>query len=248
MTTTLPTRSEGRTPADLRALRFQRGFAPHAEGSVLVEAGRTRVLCTVCAVPGVPSWMQSRGEGWLTAEYSMLPGSVLGRRKREGAQRDGRSTEIQRLIGRSLRAAVDPTGFPNLTLAVDCDVIQADGGTRCASITGAMVALHDALRALSGRNALTHWPLRNWIAAVSVGIVHGVPVLDLDYAEDSRAAVDMNVVGAADGRLIEVQGTAEGEAFTREQHDAMLSLAQDGLTRLHRLQRLAVEAPAAARS
>ncbi len=248
MTTPTLARSFGRAVTDLRPMKFVRGFAPNAEGSVLVEAGNTRVLCTVCAVAGVPSWMQSRGEGWLTAEYSMLPGSVSGRRKREGAQRDGRSSEIQRLIGRSLRAAVDPTGFPNLTLAVDCDVVQADGGTRCAAITGAMVALHDALRALAARNALTQWPLRNWIAAVSVGLVQGTPFLDLDYAEDSRAGVDMNVVAGADGRIVEVQGTAEREAFTREQHDALLSLALDGVARLHRLQRLAVESPATARA
>lgn len=232
----------------MRPLRFTRGFAPHAEGSVLVETGNTRVLCTVCAVSGVPNWMQSRGEGWLTAEYSMLPGSVVGRRKREGAQRDGRSTEIQRLIGRSLRAAVDPTGFPNFTLAIDCDVIQADGGTRCASITGAMVALHDALRVLGDRGQLTHWPLRNWIAAVAVGLVDGHPVLDLDYREDSRAAVDLNVVATGDGRIVEVQGTAEGEAFTRTQHEAMLNLAFEGLTQLHRLQKAAVESAAPVRA
>jgi ribonuclease PH len=241
-------RSHNRGPGDLRPLRFIRGFAPHAEGSVLVEAGNTRVLCTVCAVSGVPSWMQSRGEGWLTAEYSMLPGSVIGRRKREGAQRDGRSTEIQRLIGRSLRAAVDPTGFPNVTLAIDCDVIQADGGTRCASITGAMVALHDALRVLGDRGQVTHWPLRNWIAAVAVGLLDGQPTLDLDYREDSRAAVDLNVVATGDGRIVEVQGTAEGEAFSRAQHEALLNLAFEGLAHLHRMQKAAVESAAPVRA
>ncbi len=248
MTPSLLPRSHGRGAGDLRPIAFQRGFAPHAEGSVLIAAGNTRVLCTVCAVSGVPTWMQSRGEGWLTAEYAMLPGCVAGRRKRESDKRDGRSMEIQRLIGRSLRAAVDPTGFPNLTLAVDCDVIQADGGTRCASITGAMIALHDALRALGDRGQLAHWPLRAWIAAVSVGLVEDAPMLDLDYREDVRAAVDMNVVAAADGRLIEVQGTAERGSFTRAQHDAMLDLASAGLGQLHRLQRGAVESAAPARA
>ncbi len=235
-------RADGRESRQLRPVRFHRGFAPNAEGSVLAEFGNTRVLCTVCAVSGVPNWMQGRGEGWLTAEYAMLPASVTGRRKREGDRRDGRSMEIQRLIGRSLRAALDMTGLPGLTLAIDCDVVQADGGTRCASITGSMVALHDALRKLADRGQLAHWPLRSWLSAVSVGLLEDQVLLDLDYREDVRAGVDMNVVATSDGRIVEIQGTAEGEPFSRVQHDALLSLAMEGTQELNRLQREAAGA------
>ena len=247
MTTPPTARADGRDARALRPVAFQRGFAPNADGSVLARFGNTRVLCTVCAVPGVPNWMQGRGEGWLTAEYAMLPASVSGRRKREGDRRDGRSMEIQRLIGRSLRAALDMSGLPGVTLAVDCDVVQADGGTRCASITGAMVALHDALRSMADRGQLSHWPLRTWLAAVSVGLQDDRPLLDLDYREDVAADVDLNVVATGDGRIVEVQGTAEGRPFSRAQHDAMLSLALEGTLELHRIQREAVEPLSVAR-
>ncbi len=241
MTTSPTARADGRGPAELRPVAFQRGFAPNADGSVLASFGHTRVLCTVCVTPGVPNWMQGRGEGWLTAEYAMLPASVSGRRKREGERRDGRSMEIQRLIGRSLRAALDMSGLPGMTLAVDCDVIQADGGTRCASITGAMLALHDALRSMADRGQLSHWPLRSWLAAVSVGLDEDRPLLDLNYQEDVGADVDLNVVATGDGRIVEVQGTAEGRPFSRPQFDTMLSLALEGTQELNRLQREAAD-------
>jgi ribonuclease PH len=222
------TRQDGRRSDELRPLTFDRGYTSHAEGSVLVSAGGTRVLCTVTVTPSVPHWRRESGAGWLTAEYAMLPSAVVGRKRREIGNRDGRSVEIQRLIGRSLRAAVDLRGLPNHTLNIDCDVLQADGGTRCASICGAMVALHDALNAMSDRGRLTHWPLRHWIAAVSVGHVGDELLLDLDYSEDSRADVDMNVIATAGGELIEVQGTAEGEPFPRPVHDGLLDLALGG--------------------
>jgi len=222
------TRKDSRRADQLRPLTFERGYTSHADGSVLVSAGETRVLCTVTVTPGVPSWRRESGAGWLTAEYAMLPSSVVGRKKRELQRRDGRSVEIQRLIGRALRAAVDLRGVPNHTLNIDCDVLQADGGTRCASICGAMVAMHDALHAMSERNKLVHWPLRHWIAAVSVGHVREQLLLDLDYSEDSTADVDMNVIATADGELIEVQGTAEGEPFPREVHHGLLDLALGG--------------------
>ena len=234
-------RNDGRSPDQLRPLVFHRGFTEAAEGSVLVEAGRTRVLCTVSVTGGVPPWRRDSGEGWLTAEYAMLPGAVAGRKRRELTQRDGRSVEIQRLIGRSLRAALDLGGLPGWTLNVDCDVLQADGGTRCASITGAMVALHDALRTMAGRDRLSYWPLRHWVGAVSVGLVGGRPVLDLDYSEDAAASVDMNVVAVNGGALVEVQGTAEGEPYPAEQHDHMLKLALGGIETVTAMQRAAVE-------
>lgn len=222
------TRKDGRPADQLRPLTFERGYTNHADGSVLVHAGETRVLCTVTVTQGVPSWRRESGAGWLTAEYAMLPSAVAGRKRRELQKRDGRSVEIQRLIGRSLRAAVDLRGLPNHTLNIDCDVLQADGGTRCASICGAMVALHDALHSMSERNKLVHWPLKRWIAAVSVGHVGDDLLLDLDYKEDFAAEVDMNVVATADGELIEVQGTAEGEPFPRQLHDGLLDLALGG--------------------
>lgn len=209
---------------------------------MLVEAGRTRVLCTCSVVPGVPNWKRNSGEGWLTAEYAMLPGSVKGRKRREVGSRDGRSVEIQRLIGRALRAVVDLRAFPDYTLSIDCDVLQADGGTRCASITGAMIALHDACQDLAQREKLRHWPLLDWAAAVSVGVVQGNEVLDLDYVEDSRADVDMNVIGTASGRLIEVQGTAEGEPFPRESCHRLIDLGLDGIQTLTERQQAAVAA------
>jgi len=234
-------RLNGRTDDALRELRITRNFTDNAEGSVLIECGRTRVLCTVSAITKVPHFQKSKGQGWLTAEYSMLPGSVEGRKAREFQKRDGRSIEIQRLIGRALRAVVDLSAFPDFSLHVDCDVIQADGGTRCASITGAAVALYDALQTLQGRGQLRHWPLREWLAAVSVGVVAGREVLDLDYGEDYEADVDMNVIATASGKIIEVQGTAEGEPFEREVLDRLIDLGVAGVKELSVQQKLAVE-------
>ncbi|RMH02260.1 MAG: ribonuclease PH [Planctomycetota bacterium] len=234
------TRSDDRTDDQLRPVHLERGYAANAEGSVLIQVGRTKVLCTVCAAGKVPAFQKARGEGWLTAEYAMLPGSVEGRKARETGQRDGRSVEIQRLIGRSLRAITDLAAFPDFTLHVDCDVIQADGGTRCAAITGAVVALHDALRTLAGRDQLRHWPLREWLAAVSVGVVDGRALLDLDYGEDFAAEVDMNVVATAGGRIVEVQGTAEGPPFERAVLDRLVDLGLAGIARLTEIQRQAV--------
>lgn len=226
------TRTHGRSPDQLRPLEFLRGFHSNAEGSVLVCAGDTKVLCTASITAGVPSWRRESGKGWLTAEYAMLPGSVVGRKRREFQKRDGRSVEIQRLIGRSLRAALDMRGFPSHTLNVDCDVLQADGGTRCASICGAMLAVHDALKVLDTRGKLQSWPLRRWIGAVSVGHVDDRTLLDLDYSEDSTADVDMNVIATGEGAIVEVQGTAEGEPFVRSVHDEMLDLALAGTTEI----------------
>ncbi|HEX9792757.1 MAG TPA: ribonuclease PH [Planctomycetota bacterium] len=234
-------RFDGRSPDAPRPVQFHRNFTENAEGSVLVVVGRTKVLCTVSAVPSVPPWQANKGKGWLTAEYAMLPGSVEGRKQRETLRRDGRSVEIQRLIGRSLRAVTDLTGFPNWTLHVDCDVIQADGGTRCAAITGACVALHDALRALAGRKQLNHWPMREFVGAVSVGLVGGQTLLDLNYGEDFEAAVDMNVIATASGKIVEVQATAEDEPFPRADFDAMVDLGVVGVRQLCELQHAAVE-------
>jgi ribonuclease PH len=237
------TRNDGRSPDQLRPLSFHRGFTLNAEGSVLVSAGNTRVLCTASVTNGVPSWRRESGKGWLTAEYAMLPGSVVGRKRREHQRRDGRSIEIQRLIGRALRAAVDMRGFPNVTINVDCDVLQADGGTRCASICGAMVAIHDALKVLDTRGKLVSWPLRNWVTAVSVGHVGDRELLDLDYSEDSTADVDMNVIATDSGDLVEVQGTAEGEPFSRAVHDRLLDLALKGTAEIAAAMKAAVAEP-----
>jgi len=233
-------RLNGRTDGALREVRITRNFTDNAEGSVLVECGRTRVLCTVSAVTKVPHFQKSKGHGWLTAEYSMLPGSVQGRKAREFQKRDGRSVEIQRLIGRALRAVVDLSAFPDYSLHVDCDVLQADGGTRCASITGAAVALHDALQTLKGRGQLRHWPMKEWLAGVSVGVVAGREVIDLDYGEDFEADVDMNVIATTSGKIIEVQGTAEGDPFEREVFDRLVDLALGGISELTALQAEAV--------
>lgn len=233
-------RHDGRQANELRPFRITRNFIDTAEGAVLVEAGRTRVLCTVSVVPGVPAWKRGSGQGWLTAEYAMLPGSVKGRKRREVGNRDGRSVEIQRLIGRALRAVVDLRAFPDTTLSIDCDVLQADGGTRCASITGAMIALHDACHALARMEKLNHWPLLDWAAAVSVGVVQGNEVVDLDYKEDSTASVDMNIIGTASGKLIEVQGTAEGDPFPRESCHKLIDLGMEGVAKLAEWQQAAV--------
>jgi ribonuclease PH len=231
-------RSSGRAPEEMRAVRFHRGYTRHAEGSVLVEFGDTRVLCTASIEDGVPSFLRGKGQGWVTAEYGMLPRSTHTRSAREAAKgkQSGRTQEIQRLIGRSLRAIIDLGALGERTVTLDCDVLQADGGTRTASITGSYVALVDACEALLRRGALKASPLHGQVAAVSVGIVGGTPVLDLDYAEDSQAETDMNVVMKDGGAFVEVQGTAEGHAFRRHELDELLNLASHGIQRLFALQ------------
>lgn len=236
-------RPSGRGNDQLRAIRITRSFTKHAEGSVLVEFGDTRVICTVSVEQGVPRFLKGQGQGWLTAEYGMLPRATGDRNQREASRgkQGGRTLEIQRLIGRSLRAALDMSKLGEYTLYVDCDVIQADGGTRTASITGAMVALVDALRLMKKRGGLKGGdPLKQMIAAVSVGMYQGEAVLDLDYPEDSAAETDLNVVMTSGGGFIEVQGTAEGEPFQPEQLNAMLALAQKGMQELFEAQRLAL--------
>ena len=235
-------RPSGRTPNQLRDIRITRRYTKHAEGSVLVEFGDTKVICTASVVNSVPSFLRGKGQGWLTAEYGMLPRSTGTRMDREAARgkQQGRTVEIQRLIGRSLRAAVDLTALGENTINIDCDVIQADGGTRTASITGAWVALADAIAHLKAQDKVVGEPLKRAIASVSVGIYEGVPVLDLDYPEDSSADTDMNVVMGDDGGIIEIQGTAEAEPFTEEEFAAMLKLAKQGIADLHRLQQEAL--------
>lgn len=222
-----PGRPSGRAFDALRPISFERKFTCHAEGSVLVSFGQTKVICTASLSPGVPGFLRGKGQGWLTAEYGMLPRSTGTRMDREAARgkQSGRTVEIQRLIGRSLRAALDLKALGENTLNIDCDVIQADGGTRTAAISGACVAVVDALNGMQRTKALTTDPLKHLIAAVSVGVWRGQPVVDLDYPEDSSADSDMNVVLAEDGSLIEVQGTAEGATFHREELNAMLDLA-----------------------
>jgi ribonuclease PH len=235
-------RPSGRNPNQLRDIRITRHYTKHAEGSVLVEFGDTKVICTASVVNSVPSFLRGKGQGWLTAEYGMLPRSTGTRMDREAARgkQQGRTVEIQRLIGRSLRAAVDLNALGENTIHVDCDVIQADGGTRTASITGAWVALADAIAHLKAADKVAGEPLKRAIASVSVGIYQGVPVLDLDYPEDSSADTDMNVVMGDDGGIIEIQGTAEAEPFTEEEFSAMLKLAKQGIADLHRLQQEAL--------
>jgi ribonuclease PH len=236
-------RSFDRAASDLRPVRFQRRFTQHAEGSVLVEMGHTRVLCTASVEEKVPPFLKGKGSGWVTAEYGMLPRATHTRGAREAAtgKQSGRTQEIQRLIGRSLRAVTDLAALGERQITLDCDVLQADGGTRCASITGAMVALADAIAGLRASGALAKDPLRDFVAAVSVGIVEGIPVLDLDYAEDSSCGTDMNVVMTGDGRFVEIQGTAEGEPFTMEQMSRLLDLASGGIARLVEMQRAALK-------
>ncbi len=231
-----------RQPDQLRPIKLTRHYTKHAEGSVLVEFGDTKVICTASVVNGVPSFLKGKGQGWLTAEYGMLPRSTGTRMDREAARgkQQGRTVEIQRLIGRSLRAAVDLDALGENTIHLDCDVIQADGGTRTASITGAWVALADAIAHLEKEGKTNGQALKRAIASVSVGIYQGVPVLDLDYPEDSAADTDMNVVMADDGGIIEIQGTAEAEPFTEAQFAAMLKLAKDGIAELHRIQRVSL--------
>jgi ribonuclease PH len=227
-------RPSGRQSDALRAVRFTRNYTKHAEGSVLVEFGDTKVLCTASVDSGVPRFLKGKGEGWITAEYSMLPRATHTRNDREAAKgkQGGRTLEIQRLIGRSLRAMVDLKKLGENTIVIDCDVIQADGGTRTAAITGSAIALVDALTFMLNKKMMKQDPLKHLIAAVSVGIVNGEAVLDLDYDEDSNCDTDMNVVMSQLGGFVEVQGTAEGKAFTREQADAMLILAEQGIQSL----------------
>ncbi len=235
-------RPSGRNPDQLRDIKITRGFTRHAEGSVLVEFGDTKVVCTASVERSVPRFLRGEGRGWITAEYGMLPRSTGTRMGREAARgkQGGRTVEIQRLIGRSLRAAVDLTALGENTITLDCDVIQADGGTRTASITGACVALADAITVLQKDGAIKTNPLKRMVASVSVGLYQGEAVLDLDYPEDSSADTDMNIVMAEDGGLIEVQGTAEADPFTQVQFDEMLGLAKKGINELHQLQKAAL--------
>ena len=231
-------RPGGRAPDQLRDVSFERGYTRHAEGSVLVGFGSTKVLCTASVEDGVPSFLRGQGQGWVTAEYGMLPRATHTRSAREAARgkQTGRTQEIQRLIGRALRAVVDLKALGERTVTIDCDVLQADGGTRTAAITGGFVALADAVDTLLKRRAIGANPLHGQVAAVSVGIYRGVPVLDLDYAEDSNAETDMNVVMNSGGAFVEVQGTAEGHAFRRHELDRLLDLATAGITLLHAAQ------------
>jgi ribonuclease PH len=241
------TRPSNRAPDELRAVRFTRRFTKHAEGSVLVEFGDTQVLCTASIEESVPPFLRGKGQGWVTAEYGMLPRATHTRSPREAAKgkQSGRTQEIQRLIGRSLRAVIDLKALGERTVTIDCDVLQADGGTRTASITGGYVALADACERLVGRRSITASPLHGQIAAVSVGIFGGVPVLDLDYAEDSHAETDMNVVMNNGGGFVEIQGTAEGHAFRRHELDALLNLAASGIGQLFALQTQSLQSSAA---
>jgi ribonuclease PH len=235
-------RPSGRAPDQMRQVTFDRHFTRHAEGSVLVSFGETRVLCTASVENGVPAFLRNKGQGWITAEYGMLPRATHTRSAREAARgkQSGRTQEIQRLIGRSLRSVVDLKALGERTITLDCDVLQADGGTRTAAITGSFVALTDAMATLVKKRELAASPLHGQVAAVSVGIVGGTPVLDLDYAEDSEAETDMNVVMNAGGAFVEVQGTAEGHAFRRHELDALLNLATLGIEALLDRQRQAL--------
>ena len=240
--TTLPARSGDRAAAALREVKITRGFTRHAEGSVLVEFGETRVLCTASVEDSVPPFLKGKKQGWVTAEYGMLPRSTHTRTSREAAKgkQTGRTQEIQRLIGRSLRAVVDLEALGERQVTLDCDVLQADGGTRTASITGACIALHDALSGLVAAGRIPANPMRELVAAISVGMVGGTPLLDLDYQEDSGCDTDMNVVMTASGGIVELQGTAEGTPFARAELDAMLVLAERGIADLIAAQKQAL--------
>jgi len=239
-------RPSGRAADALRPVRLTRQFTKHAEGSVLAEFGDTRVICTASIEEKVPPFLRGKGQGWLTAEYGMLPRSTHTRMDREAAKgkQSGRTQEIQRLIGRSLRAAFDLQAFGERTLHLDCDVIQADGGTRTAAITGAMVAAYDAFARLAAAGLIPAVPARHFVAAISVGVYRGMPVLDLDYLEDSDCDTDMNIVMTDNGHFVEVQGTAEGEAFDRATMDRLLDLAGQGIAELVALQKKALALPA----
>jgi ribonuclease PH len=236
-------RPSGRRHDELRPVRLTRSYTKHAEGSVLVEFGDTKVICTASVDEKVPSFLKGKGQGWMTAEYGMLPRSTNTRSDREAARgkQSGRTQEIQRLIGRSLRSVFDLPGLGERTIHVDCDVIQADGGTRTAAITGGFVAAYDAVRWLRERGMIEKLPVLDFVAAVSVGVFQGVPLLDLDYVEDSACETDMNVVMTGAGGFVEVQGTAEGKPFTREQMDTLLELARRGITSLLAAQKSALE-------
>jgi ribonuclease PH len=238
-------RKDGRAPDDLRPLRFERDYTEFAAGSVLVSMGRTRVLCTASVEEDVPRWMRGTGKGWVTAEYSMLPGSTAERVSREAAKgkQSGRTQEIQRLIGRALRAVTDMRALGEVQIVLDCDVLQADGGTRTASICGAYVALHDACTRLQQRGLLKRNPLLDACAAVSVGVIGGVPMLDLDYSEDAGAETDMNVVMTGSGGFVEVQGTAEEAPFVRAELDELLSLAEHGIASILEAQQALLATP-----
>ncbi len=229
-------RHDGRQPRQLRPLKIERHVSTHAEGSALIHMGRTRVLCTATVEDRVPSWLRNQGKGWVTAEYAMLP-RATGERTPRTTQTGGRAQEIQRLIGRSLRAVTDLTAFGERMIILDCDVLEADGGTRTASINGALVALHDAFVTLSNRNHLVKPPFRDTVAAISVGIVAGVPCIDLDYPEDSTAHVDMNVVMTGGGQYVEVQGTGENTTFSEAELRQLLGLARAGIRRVVAAQR-----------
>lgn len=238
-------RGDGRAVDEARPLTFERDFTEMAAGSVLVSFGRTRVLCTASVESDLPRWLKGKGRGWVSAEYSMLPGSTPERASREAAKgkQSGRTQEIQRLIGRSLRSVTRLDLMPDVQILVDCDVLQADGGTRTASVCGGYLALHDALTRLVLAGTITQHPLSDLVAAVSVGIIGGVPMLDLPYEEDVRADTDMNVVMTGSGRFVEVQGTAEQEAFDRAELDALLDLATVGISRIHEAQRTVLATP-----
>ena len=235
-------RPSKRQPDELRDVRITRGYTRYAEGSVLIECGSTKVVCTVSIDDKLPPFLRGKGQGWLTAEYGMLPRATNTRSDREAARgkQSGRTQEIQRLIGRALRAVVDLSKLGERTLQIDCDVIQADGGTRTASITGAFVAVHEAVGRLLEKRLITVSPIRDFVAAVSVGVYQGTPVLDLDYDEDSACDTDMNIVMTASRGLVEVQGTAEGKPFTRAEMDAMLDLAEKGIAQLIAAQKAAL--------
>ncbi|RTL06953.1 MAG: ribonuclease PH [Acidimicrobiia bacterium] len=230
-------RPDGRAPDELRPITFERDYTAYAQGSVLVSCGDTKVLCTAMVDDDVPRWMRNTGKGWVTAEYSMLPGSSPERIRRETKGPKGRTQEIQRLIGRALRSVCDMKALGERQILIDCDVLQADGGTRTASISGAYLALHDCLTRVVQAGLLSEVPLYDELAAISVGVVDGVPVLDLPYTEDSTAETDMNVVMTGKGLFVEVQGTAEGAPFSRDELDSLLGLAEGGIRRIHALQR-----------
>ncbi len=236
-------RPSGRAPDELRALSFERQYTKHAAGSTLIKVGDTHVLCTACVEERVPPWMKGKGAGWVTAEYGMLPGATHSRARREASagKQSGRTQEIQRLIGRALRAAIDLDALGERTITLDCDVLQADGGTRTASITGAFVSLTDAINGLMKAGKIKKNPLHGTVAAISVGIYNGTPVLDLDYPEDSSAETDMNVVMNDSGGFIEIQGTAEGHAFRDNELEAMVALARKGIGELIEAQQAALK-------
>ena len=235
-------RNDGRKPNQHRNTRITPGFMPNAEGSALIEIGNTKVICTASIEPNVPRWMKGSGKGWLTAEYSMLPRSSEERIRRDRAGKiNGRSQEIQRLVGRSLRAAIDSHKLGEKTIIIDCDVLRADGGTRTASITGSFVALFQALKLMLDKGTIEENPISEYIAAVSVGIVDNIPLLDLNYSEDSSAEVDLNIVMTESGRFVEIQGTGEGDTFSKKELDVLIDLSKKGIKNLINLQRSSIE-------